>query len=316
MIYYTYTPILNNGINMDDSLEKQQFLQDYMKKQIEDERLSNLNFIETQKQIEKQINQILSCLPPSPENLNIHPDEKLKRIPGFLVYYANRKGEIWEWKNNNFHLVTQKENSKFYYIVNITPPSGRRRSFLVHRLVCSTFHGEMPPRSICCHENDIRSDNRADNLYWGNDLTNSLDYQRNKNNPDYLQTRTREHCKRASKLRSRVKAYLKSRMEYVTEEAIIQEIQRRESLLQIKRYEQSLKQEAPLPTTLLQSQCTREQQEAIKELAKQERIKKEREAAFARKVRADIEKENFIKLLPWLQQHNLRKLAEEREQNK
>lgn len=219
-------PLIKKLIEIEQRREKQ--IKEQQKHDQEKNELSNHNFSETQKRIKEQMNRILLEIQPTPpENLHIHPDEKLKRIPGFLVHYANRKGEIWEWRNNDFHLLPQIEGSNHYYTVRLTAPNGRRRGFPVHRLICSTFHGEMPARSYCCHRNDIRSDNRADNLYWGNPLTNVLDYHRNKTNPDYIETRTREQCRKASRLLAKVKAYLNSRMEEVTEEAIIKEIERR-----------------------------------------------------------------------------------------
>ncbi|CAB4159127.1 NUMOD4 [uncultured Caudovirales phage] len=41
------------------------------------------------------------------------------------------------------------------------------RSYSLHRLVCTAFHGPPPtPRSVVMHLNDIRWDNRASNLKW------------------------------------------------------------------------------------------------------------------------------------------------------
>lgn len=53
---------------------------------------------------------------------------------------------------------------------------GKGKSTLLHRAVCRTFHGKAPsdkPHSL--HKNHIKTDCRASNLYWGNDLDNSND---------------------------------------------------------------------------------------------------------------------------------------------
>ena len=37
----------------------------------------------------------------------------------------------------------------------------------VHQLVCTEWHGSRPIGKIACHRNDIKDDNRPENLYWG-----------------------------------------------------------------------------------------------------------------------------------------------------
>ena len=46
----------------------------------------------------------------------------------------------------------------------------------VHRLVASSFCEKLDNDNNCvCHKNDIKADNRAENLYWGNYGTNNKD---------------------------------------------------------------------------------------------------------------------------------------------
>lgn len=50
----------------------------------------------------------------------------------------------------------------------------------VHRLVCETFNG--PPaegQNVCRHLNDVKTDNRPENLAWGTDADNVADKMRN-----------------------------------------------------------------------------------------------------------------------------------------
>lgn len=63
----------------------------------------------------------------------------------------------------------------------------------VHRLVASSFCEKSYNNNCVCHKNDVKADNRAENLYWGNYSTNNKDRfingkDSNKgiNNPRYL----------------------------------------------------------------------------------------------------------------------------------
>lgn len=50
---------------------------------------------------------------------------------------------------------------------------------LVHRLVLLTFVGPCPTGKLACHRNDIKTDNRLVNLYWGTPVQNSKDANHN-----------------------------------------------------------------------------------------------------------------------------------------
>lgn len=45
----------------------------------------------------------------------------------------------------------------------------------VHTLVCTAFHGPRPPGNECRHLNDVKTDNRAENLCWGTMAENQRD---------------------------------------------------------------------------------------------------------------------------------------------
>lgn len=49
----------------------------------------------------------------------------------------------------------------------------------VHHLVLEAFAGPRPLGMVACHKNDIPSDNRPDNLYWGTASDNQRDSVRN-----------------------------------------------------------------------------------------------------------------------------------------
>lgn len=55
-----------------------------------------------------------------------------------------------------------------------------RRDKEVHRLVCLAFHGEPPsPKHHAAHWNDIKTDNRPENLRWATAQENAVDRLRN-----------------------------------------------------------------------------------------------------------------------------------------
>lgn len=45
----------------------------------------------------------------------------------------------------------------------------------VHRLVASAFCEKSENNNCVCHKNDVKADNRSENLYWGNYSTNNKD---------------------------------------------------------------------------------------------------------------------------------------------
>lgn len=53
---------------------------------------------------------------------------------------------------------------------------GQRVRSTIHVLVCSAFHGPRPtPKHHAAHKNGIKTDNRADNLYWATPSQNAHD---------------------------------------------------------------------------------------------------------------------------------------------
>lgn len=66
-------------------------------------------------------------------------------------------------------------NPHGYRYITITTDSGRR-TCRVHRLVCAAFHGPSPiPGLLVRHLNDVKTDNRAENLAWGTKSENAYD---------------------------------------------------------------------------------------------------------------------------------------------
>ena len=62
-----------------------------------------------------------------------------------------------------------------YEMVNL----GHRSRHYVHQLVCAAWHGPRPKGMFACHRNDIATDNRSENLYWGSRANNRADAHAN-----------------------------------------------------------------------------------------------------------------------------------------
>lgn len=57
---------------------------------------------------------------------------------------------------------------------------GERTRKCAHQLVCEAWHGPKPSElHIVCHDNDIKSENTPDNVYWGTPKRNGEDSVRN-----------------------------------------------------------------------------------------------------------------------------------------
>ncbi|SEJ87039.1 HNH endonuclease [Sphingobium sp. AP50] len=83
-------------------------------------------------------------------------------------------------------------------------------AYLVHRLACEAFHGPAPVgKKLVLHWNDIKDDNRAVNLRWGDAVENMADAKRNgiAVGPDAWRNKPRNHFRnedRASEMISEI----------------------------------------------------------------------------------------------------------------
>jgi hypothetical protein len=91
--------------------------------------------------------------------------ETWKLIPGWPHYEASSQGQIRNAATGR--VLRQQPNSVSGYLYVSPWNLGKRKTVLVHRLICSAFHGEPFDGAECCHANDNRKDNRANNLSWG-----------------------------------------------------------------------------------------------------------------------------------------------------
>lgn len=62
--------------------------------------------------------------------------------------------------------------------LSISVADGKGKRTYVHALVLRVFHSERPLGTEACHNNGIRSDNRATNLRWATHVENEADKER------------------------------------------------------------------------------------------------------------------------------------------
>lgn len=100
-------------------------------------------------------------------------DEAWKEIPGLPPFMASDQGRI---KRGDGSVIEPSVDGRGYYRIHLNGEYGGHR---LHKLILLTFSGAPFEGAIGCHKNDIKSDNRADNLYWGTSSDNQKDAVRN-----------------------------------------------------------------------------------------------------------------------------------------
>ncbi len=97
--------------------------------------------------------------------------ERWRLVPGRFAVEASTEGRI---RFGGRVLRQQAPNADGYLRVAI---AGER--VYVHHLVCAAFHGERPVGMLALHRDDVKTNNRPDNLRWGTQAENGIDASRN-----------------------------------------------------------------------------------------------------------------------------------------
>lgn len=94
----------------------------------------------------------------------------IKPIPNCDGYFATSDGRIWSEKEKRYKGKLRKTNrflkpstTTGYHCVKLTI-DGQEKSFRVHRLIYLAFHGDIPKGLQVNHINEIKTDNRPENL--------------------------------------------------------------------------------------------------------------------------------------------------------
>lgn len=109
-----------------------------------------------------------------------------RQVPGFPLYRVGDDGSVWSKHNKRYG------EGKVWKKLNGNGGNGRYKSirlrpgrvpWLIHRLVLETFVGPCPDGMEACHSNDIKHDNRLENLHWGTRTTNQVEAYDNNRRP-------------------------------------------------------------------------------------------------------------------------------------
>lgn len=117
--------------------------------------------------------------------------EEWRPVPGYDGWYdVSNHGRVRSWRvigrtnagtrADSPRLLMQMHKEEYknpYWTVALSSGFGgstRRKS--VHVLVCEAFHGPRPDGLVVRHLNNIKTDNRAENLAWGTRSQNARDW--------------------------------------------------------------------------------------------------------------------------------------------
>lgn len=121
------------------------------------------------------------------------PTIEYRPIPDFPGYHLGSDGSVWS--SNQHPLVKYKPPRPWHQIaihvdawgyqcVNLHNGTTRQhRTKGIHILMLEVFVGSRPPGMYALHKNDIRTDNRLENLYWGTKRDNARDAITNRRMP-------------------------------------------------------------------------------------------------------------------------------------
>lgn len=91
------------------------------------------------------------------------------------VFSQGRAIIVGHWSR----VIPQVHDNGRLYVDLYNGDTRTRRRYFVHRLVLEVFVGACPEGKMCCHKNDVPTDNRVSNLYWGTHKENIRDAFRN-----------------------------------------------------------------------------------------------------------------------------------------
>jgi len=113
------------------------------------------------------------------------PTIEYRPIPNFPGYHIGSDGSVWSsnqhplWIHKPprpWHQIATSTDHWGYTQVNLNNVETKRHlSKKVHILLLEIFVGPRPPGMYALHKNDVRTDNRLDNLYWGTRMDNVRD---------------------------------------------------------------------------------------------------------------------------------------------
>lgn len=102
------------------------------------------------------------------------------QVTGFPAYHVSTWGRVKSSHGAGRFLKPMMTGVKGnQYETLLLCCQGKTRTVKVHVLVLEAFVGPRPTGCVGCHKDDVRRNNRLDNLYWGTQKTNAQDRVRN-----------------------------------------------------------------------------------------------------------------------------------------
>lgn len=95
-------------------------------------------------------------------------------LPGFKNYRATSDGFIETLKKNGWIKLRGSFDGDGYKTATISRNS-ISKTFKIHVVVCTLFHGPKPPGLEVCHIDGDMYNNKHDNLRWGTHASNMRD---------------------------------------------------------------------------------------------------------------------------------------------
>lgn len=112
-------------------------------------------------------------------NASLLKNEVWRQVRDFPNYFVSSKARIFFIKKRGAQISQITKTGKCGYVYVFLQRNGVKKRFRLHRLVLMAFTNKWDTYEYCCHVNDIKSDNRLENLYWGTPAENSKDGVRN-----------------------------------------------------------------------------------------------------------------------------------------
>ena len=96
-----------------------------------------------------------------------YPGYSVSNLGRVVSYYGRQRGDGGRWSimDTPQRLISPWIHEDCYCICTLRGTRSQR-NFLVHRLVLCAFVGEAPEGYVAHHRNEIRTDNRVENLEW------------------------------------------------------------------------------------------------------------------------------------------------------
>lgn len=101
--------------------------------------------------------------------------DPLKMIPGSNNYFVTDQGEFYRRYKTHYTCVEARmiRQTGGYRYVHLYDGNGGNKTYRAHRLVAKTWIPNPDNLPIVGHKNNIKSDNRVENLYWTTIAENS-----------------------------------------------------------------------------------------------------------------------------------------------